>query len=87
MKNKILTKSTLQTLTKQYTPAHFEPQYVNERWHKPLLSLRQQADLRKNCFRQGVDPASLGIPPAKEIKKPINFNFEGTKYQKSYEQR
>ncbi|PVU85457.1 hypothetical protein BB559_007011 [Furculomyces boomerangus] len=47
--------------------AAFSPNFVNGKWRNPKFSLRRQADLRKMCLLNGVDPESIGLPP--KVKK------------------
>lgn len=66
----------LQRLSKPLTEADVKPQYVwNEAkqkgfWRPPQVSLRVQADLRKACMQEGVDPLSIGLPPVAP-RKPL----------------
>jgi hypothetical protein len=77
----------LKLARKQHSPKDFVPQFVNNHWRPPRISLRRQADLRKACLIQGLDPVKLGIPPKAEHKPLRTKPPKGTKYQRNYEER
>lgn len=73
---RVFSEKILARLKTPLTAADVKPQYVfNEvtqkgYWREPRMSLRRQADLRKACLLNGVDPASIGLPPV-QPRKPL----------------
>ncbi|KAI8871133.1 hypothetical protein GQ42DRAFT_109581, partial [Ramicandelaber brevisporus] len=56
-------------------------------WHDPKFSPRRQAMMRKACIAEGIDPASIGLPP-KMKKHPIQTQApEKTKREVEREKR
>ncbi|OMJ20472.1 hypothetical protein AYI70_g4091 [Smittium culicis] len=62
----------------------FSPNLINGKWREPKFSLRRQADLRKLCLLNGVEPESIGLP-SKSEKKSVRYKPpKGHKSQRQY---
>ncbi|KAJ2489591.1 hypothetical protein IWW37_003871 [Coemansia sp. RSA 2050] len=62
----------------------FKPVFVNGNWRSPGFSLRRQAELRKACTLNGVDPLSIGMPPVAPPKVMQKKPPRGHKQQRQY---
>ncbi|KAJ2556900.1 hypothetical protein EV175_001691 [Coemansia sp. RSA 1933] len=80
-------KAILKQLGKVHAESDFAPTFVNGHWRPGKFSARRQAELRKACLLNNIDPASIGMPEpsAKGIllKKPP----KGHKQQRQYAQK
>lgn len=90
---RVFSKKFLDRLSKPLTEADVKPQLVlNEKtgksyWRPPQVSLRTQADLRKACIQQGIDPVSMGLP-APSPKKPLRtLPNKGEKHERMRAER
>ncbi|KAJ2161128.1 hypothetical protein GGF46_001717 [Coemansia sp. RSA 552] len=76
--------AVLKHLKTQHGESAFKATFVNGFWRSPRFSLRRQADLRKACVLNGVDPASIAMPelaPQKIMRKKAP---KGHKQQREY---
>ncbi|KAJ1872258.1 hypothetical protein H4R99_006613 [Coemansia sp. RSA 1722] len=77
----------LKRLETKHPLTSFKVTAIGNKWRPGKYSLRQQADMRKACLINGVDPKSIGMPekPVKKVKqsKPP----KGHKQQRMYAQK
>ncbi|CAG8577442.1 5684_t:CDS:2 [Paraglomus occultum] len=91
--SKRMSLQALAAVQKKYSSAHFSPQIVykpklgREIWASPRISLRRQADMRKNCIALGIDPSSIGLPEKKEKKPPRVIPPKGKKHERTAAER
>jgi hypothetical protein len=83
----------LQAIRRTYDSSLFRPNIRfsknlgREIWASPRISLRRQADLRKNCEYMGIDPSRIGLPPKKEKKPPRQLPPKGEKHERTAAER
>ncbi|KAJ2357786.1 hypothetical protein IWW50_001608 [Coemansia erecta] len=77
-------ESVLKHLKTKHAENAFSPTFVNNHWRSPKFSLRRQAELRKACLLNNVDPASIGMPEPKPQKIMQKKPPKGHKQQREY---
>ncbi|KAJ1948570.1 hypothetical protein DL89DRAFT_281312 [Linderina pennispora] len=71
----------------EHAETAFKVSFVNGHWRPPHFSLRRQAELRKACLVQGIDPTSIGMSELAP-KKPVRSKPpKGHKQQRTYAEK
>ncbi|KAJ1783712.1 hypothetical protein LPJ59_006518 [Coemansia sp. RSA 2399] len=82
-----ISEPVLKQLGQKHSESAFVPSFVNGHWRPGKFSARRQAELRKACVLNNVDPESIGMPALKMKgilrKKPA----KGHKQQREYAEK
>ncbi|KAJ2081343.1 hypothetical protein H4R24_002401 [Coemansia sp. RSA 988] len=77
--------AVLKNIKVEHSEAAFLPKLENGFWRSPKFSLRRQAELRKACLLNNIEPESIGMPPPKPQKIMQKKPPKGHKQQRLYE--
>ncbi|KAI9499839.1 hypothetical protein GGI25_005581 [Coemansia spiralis] len=77
----------LSRLEAKHGETAFVPSFVNGHWRQGKFSHRQQADMRKACLINNVDPTSIGMPPPKPKGVLHRKPPKGHKQQRLYKEK
>ncbi|KAJ1920356.1 hypothetical protein H4219_001331 [Mycoemilia scoparia] len=84
--NRVFSAKLLKQIQSAHLAEEFTAQFKNGFWRSPKFSLRRQADMRKACLLNSIDPASIGLSEKTvSLKKTKKMNKpKGHKHQRNY---
>ncbi|KAJ1961712.1 hypothetical protein GGI12_003095 [Dipsacomyces acuminosporus] len=82
-----ISASILNHIRTEHAENAFKATFVNGFWRSPRFSLRRQAEIRKACLMNDIDPTSIGFPEP-QPKKPVRSKPpKGHKQQRLYAEK
>ncbi|KAJ2451782.1 hypothetical protein EV183_003378 [Coemansia sp. RSA 2336] len=77
-------EAVLKNIKTVHSENEFKATFVNGHWRSPRFSLRRQAELRKACLFNNIDPKSIGMPEVAAPKTMQKKPPKGHKQQREY---
>ncbi|KAJ1662472.1 hypothetical protein IW140_005275 [Coemansia sp. RSA 1813] len=77
----------LKQLNTKHSESAFMPTFVNGHWRPGKFSARRQAELRKACLLNNIDPVAIGMPAPKPKGVLHRKPPKGHKQQRQYAEK